>query len=101
MLNISGVAAATAGDYQRYFEVSGVRYHHILDPKTGYAAGGNQSVTLVGPETTICDALSTAVLVCPKPEEILAKFPDYAAVIVAEKGKFCLFGKTYGVSFLR
>lgn len=101
VLNISGVGAATSGDYQRYFEESGVRYHHIFDPKTGYPARGKQSVTVVGPEATVCDALSTAVFVCPKPEEILTKFPDYGAIIVDENGKFCLVGKTYGVSFLR
>jgi thiamine biosynthesis lipoprotein len=81
--------------------VSGVRYHHIFDPKTGYPARGKQSVTVVGPEAAVCDALSTAVFVCSKPEEILAKYADYGAVIVDEKGKFCLIGKTCGVSFLR
>jgi len=101
VLNISGVGAATSGDYQRYFEESGVRYHHIFDPKTGCPARGKQSVTIVGPKTTVCDALSTAIFVCPKPEEVLAKYPDYGAVIVDEKGKFCLVGKTYGVSFIQ
>ena len=101
VLNISGVGAATSGDYQRYFEESGVRYHHIFDPKTGYPARGKQSVTIVGPETTICDALSTAVFVHPKPEELLGKYPDYGAIIVDEKGKYCLLGKTYGASFVQ
>ena len=101
VLNISGVGAATSGDYQRYFEESGVRYHHLFDPKTGFPARGKQSVTVVGPETTICDALSTAVFIHPKPEEFLRKYPEYGAVIVDEKGKYCLLGKTYGATFVQ
>ena len=99
VLNISGVGAATSGDYQRYFEETGVRYHHIFDPKTGYPARGKRSVTVVGPETKVCDALSTAVFIHPKPEEFLGKYPEYGAIIVDEKGKYCLLGKTYGASF--
>lgn len=64
-----GTYISTSGDYQRFFEYQGVRYHHILDPRTGYPARGAVSVTLVGGEDGArSDALSTAVFVMGYPE---------------------------------
>jgi len=95
VLSISDLGAATTGDYQRCFELNNIRYHHILNPGTGYPAQGKQSVTVVGPETLICDALSTALFVSKQPEEILESYTEYGAVIVDVDGKISLLGKTY------
>ena len=94
-LSITGLGAATSGDYQRFFEENGVRYHHIFDPKTGYPARGKESVTVVGPETTVCDALSTALFVSSQPERILVRYPEYGAVIVDQDGRVYSIGKRY------
>ncbi len=55
--------ADTAGDYQRFFEHDGVRYHHILDPATGLPAAGMASVTVVASRGELADAYATAAFV--------------------------------------
>jgi thiamine biosynthesis lipoprotein len=95
VLSISDLGAATTGDYQRYFEKHGVRYHHVFNPRTGYPAQGKQSVTVCGPETLICDALSTALFISQEPAKILGKYPDYGAIIVDSDGNLSFLGKAY------
>jgi thiamine biosynthesis lipoprotein len=95
ILSISDLGAATTGDYQRYFLKDGIRYHHVFNPRTGYPAQGKQSVTVCGPETLICDALSTALFVSQEPARILEKFPDYGAIVVDSDGNLSFLGKEY------
>ncbi len=63
VLPLTDTAVSTSGDYERFFVEDGVRYHHILDPATGDSARESWSVTILGPEATYTDALSTSVFV--------------------------------------
>jgi thiamine biosynthesis lipoprotein len=64
-------ALAVAGDTEQYFEVNGVRYGHIIDPRTGYPAPSRPPVAVIGDDPTLCDALSTALYIEPALESIV------------------------------
>jgi len=53
----------TSGDYERYFDYQGQRYHHIIDPRTGKPAEGTSSVTVIHTDATTADAAATALLI--------------------------------------
>jgi thiamine biosynthesis lipoprotein len=86
---LSDSAISTSGDYERYFDEDGVRYHHIIDPHTGHPASRVRSATIIGPTATQTDGLSkTAFVLGPeKALEIIERMPDFDAVFVAPDGR--------------
>jgi len=86
-LDATDEAVSTSGDYERYFMQDGVRYHHILDPKTLQPARLCQSVTIIAPDATTTDALATGVFVMgPVRGLALAERLGLGAVIVDAGG---------------
>lgn len=88
-LPLTNISVSTSGDYERFFVRDGIIYHHIMDPKTGYPAGGCQSVTILAPDTMTSDALSTAVFVLgpEKGMKLIKNLPGIEGIIVDSKGE--------------
>jgi thiamine biosynthesis lipoprotein len=86
---LADAAMSTSGDYERFFDENGVRYHHIIDPKTGDSARKVRSATIIGPNATRTDGLSkTAFVLGPeKALEIYNRMEDIDAVLVTPEGK--------------
>lgn len=90
ILAISESSLVTSGDYERFFERDGKRYHHILDRTTGYpSASGLRSVTVVGAPSIACDALSTSMFVLGRERglALAASLPDFGFVFVDGSGR--------------
>jgi FAD:protein FMN transferase len=62
-LNISNMAVATSGNYEKYAVIDGKKYSHTIDPKTGLPVSGIKSVTIVCPSAELADAMATPVMV--------------------------------------
>ncbi len=77
-------SVVTSGAYQRYFDYNEKRYHHIIDPKTGFPADNNiLSVTVVSPSSMIADALSTSIYIMGESAlSLCEEFEDTDAIII-------------------
>ncbi|SEI45429.1 thiamine biosynthesis lipoprotein [Dyadobacter koreensis] len=88
-ITIKEASVVTSGNYEKYIEIGGKRFSHIINPLTGYPATGLSSVTVIGPEAEIANGFSTALIVLGERAglEIIKKFPDYQCIIVSDKGR--------------
>jgi thiamine biosynthesis lipoprotein len=82
-------AISTSGDYERFFDEDGVRYHHIIHPSTGGPASGVHSATVMGPDAVTTDALSTSVFVMgvDKGLRMIAELPAYESIVIDANGQ--------------
>lgn len=88
VLPLVDVAISTSGDYERYFEVDGVRHHHIINPKTGKSASGVRSVTVIAPDGVTTEGLTKSVFV-RGPEEgmrLIESLPNVDAIVIDATG---------------
>lgn len=84
ILPLADTAISTSGDYERFFMEGEERVHHIISPKTGRSASALQSVTILGPDATATDGLSTAVFVMglEKGLALIDRLPGVDAILI-------------------
>lgn len=93
ILSVSDTSVVTSGDYERFFFKSDRRYHHILNPSTGYPSNNRlRSVTVVHPDAMLSDVLSTTLFISGLEKGIwlLRRFADVEAVMVHADKKIYL-----------
>jgi FAD:protein FMN transferase len=88
-IDLQDEAISTAGDYERFFEKDGIRYHHILDPNTLQPARGCQSVSVIAKEGVWADGLDTGIFVlgADRGMELVEQLDDVEAIIVDQTGQ--------------
>jgi thiamine biosynthesis lipoprotein len=88
-LPLTDHAFSTAGDYERSYILNGKRYHHIIDPRTGYPAMASRSVTIWAPTAYLADAIDDAVFILgpEKGMKLVESLDGVGAVIVDAKNK--------------
>lgn len=91
-IKLDNNSVATSGDYEQVFIEKGKRYHHILDPDTGYPAGEIQSVTVIHQNNTFADAVATAVFVLGEIDgmNLVERLENTEAVVVNDSGDVIL-----------
>ena len=91
-IDLQDEAISTAGDYERFFERDGIRYHHILDPLTLKPAGECQSVTVVAREGVVADGLDTGIFVLgpQRGMQLVEELDGVEAVIVDREGRMMI-----------
>jgi FAD:protein FMN transferase len=88
-IDLQDEAISTAGDYERFFEKDGIRYHHILDPHSLQPARGCQSVSVIAKEGIWADGLDTGIFVlgAERGMELVEHLDDVEAIIVDHAGR--------------
>ncbi len=89
LLEVRDLSVSTSGDYERFFVIDGLRYHHIIDPRTGAPARGLRCATVMTADGTLADALSTAVMVLGRERglAVIETWQGVEAIVVDDQGK--------------
>lgn len=88
-IEMKNASVVTSGNYEKYAEIGGRRFSHIINPLTGYPATGLSSVTVMGPEAEMANGFSTALIVLGEHEglKLINNYPEYQCVMVTDSGK--------------
>lgn len=92
-LQISGDESVfTSGDYERFYDYQGKRYHHIIDPRSGYPAEGFSSVTILHHDAATADAAATALLVAGPEQwrEVAKKMGLSQVMVITPRGEISM-----------
>ncbi len=88
-LNITNMAIATSGNYEKYVMIDGKKYSHTIDPKTGLPVSGIKSVTIIAPNAELADALATPVMVMGTDAglHLINQLPGISCIIIDDNNK--------------
>ena len=88
-LNITDMAVATSGNYEKYIKINGKKYSHTINPKTGLPVTGIKSVTIISPNAEIADAMATPVTIMGIKAGInlINQIPHLACIIIDDNNK--------------
>lgn len=81
-IDVSDAAFSTSGDYERFTIIDGVRYHHIIDPRTGYPATASQSVTVLAPSATDAEILTKTAFILGEDDALAALEAAHAKGVI-------------------
>jgi thiamine biosynthesis lipoprotein len=97
-VSIDSGAVATSGDYEHYFIIHGVRYSHIIDPRTGMPSRGVIAATAVGPRGELSDGVSATLLLSGNDAVPIADSLGVAGILVLDRGRSRVEGSDVVVS---
>lgn len=88
-MNISDMAVATSGNYEKFILINGKKYSHTIDPRTGLPVTGIKSVTVISPNAEICDAMATPVMIMGTVPglHLINQLKDVECVIIDDDNK--------------
>jgi len=89
ILPMKNAAVTTSGDCEKFILIDGIRYSHIINPKTGMPSTGLTGVTVIGPNAELCNGFSTSIMVLGKEKglELVNQQKEYAALLITDHGK--------------
>lgn len=96
ILSLQNAAVTTSGDYEKFVMIDGVRYSHIINPKTGMPSTGLTGVTVIGPHAEMCNGFSTSMMVLGRKKglKLINQQKNYAALLITDEGKI-IHSKNY------
>ncbi len=92
IIGMTDLSMSTSGDYERFYEIDGKRYCHIIDPVKGVPASELISVAIITPDATMANLLSTSVFVLGRDKglKLIEKYPGTEAIIIRANGEITL-----------
>lgn len=96
IVKLKRYAVTTSGNYEKFAEINGQRYSHIINPKTGYPSTGICSATVFGPSAEIANGYSTSIMVLGVEDglRLINSNTEYCAVLITDKGKI-IYSKNF------
>lgn len=86
-MTLKNCAVSTSGDLHQHISIAGIRYSHIIDPKTGLGFTEQKAATVIAATASLTDPLATAACIHSEPKELLSLFPSASCRVLSEDQK--------------